>query len=81
MIPVFPDGELRCSRLRCRKFLGEVINDGQSLQIGASVFWNPVKFSCQCGKPFTWWPRPLETEDLTGEQREAGRQTRIRLAR
>ena len=82
MNKVFPDGEITCSRLRCRKVLGVVEHDGQALRIGSSVFWTPVKASCECGRPFTWSPRPLGEEfDLTGEQKEEGRLTRIALAR
>ena len=68
IIMIYSDTEIRCSRLRCRKLLGIVSNDGQALHIGATVFWSETRFTCECGKPFRWLPKRLD-EGLTGERR------------
>jgi hypothetical protein len=83
MIKVYPDGPILCSRPRCGRVLGVVRDGGQALQVGGSVFWQSVKFTCEaCNRSVTWWPRSLGDDlELTGEQRAVSEHTRLRLAK
>ncbi len=56
--------EIFCRRLRCRCFLGELVEDGQAISIGNVRVWHVAVLTCsQCFKPYRFQPKTL-TEDL-----------------
>ncbi len=56
--------EIFCRRIRCRSFLGEIVEDGQALEVGNLRLWVESPLTCsQCDKPFRFTPTTL-TEDL-----------------
>jgi hypothetical protein len=56
--------EIYCRRLRCRCLLGEIVFDGQALEMGNVRLWVESPLTCsQCERPFRFIPKTL-TEDL-----------------
>lgn len=67
--------QMKCKRARCREIdlvLGELVEEGQAIQIGNVRIWHIVRFSCtNCHKVYRFEPKPLNdlisTEELENE--------------
>lgn len=52
-----PKSEVYCTRKRCAKFLGEVVEEGQAIEIGNAKVWHTVTLCCvHCNRPFRFEP-------------------------
>lgn len=53
------NGEMYC-RLKCGRYLGRVVEDGQAFEIGFVLLWNKTRINCVCGRfHFYFEPRSL----------------------
>jgi hypothetical protein len=52
--------EIYCRRSRCCCLLGEIVEDGQALEVGNVRLWIESPLTCsQCDKPFRFTPTTL----------------------
>ncbi len=65
--------EIYCGKLRCRQFLGEIIEDGQAFEVGNVRLWIESPLTCsQCNKPFRFCPKTLDLISLEELENEYG---------
>jgi hypothetical protein len=60
--------ELVCGKLKCRKPIGKIV-DEQYLEIGSARFYLTTRFSCECGRLYSF--KPIEPDDELSDEGQA----------
>jgi hypothetical protein len=65
--------EVFCSRLRCRKLLGCIVEDGLAIEIGGAKIWHVVTLCClNCNRPFRFEPKNIDRKLYDSLELEEG---------
>lgn len=62
--------EIFCRKLRCRRYLGEIVQDSQAISIGNVSIWTPTVLTCVCGRPYRFIPKIIGTDLIDTETLE-----------
>lgn len=63
--------DLFCKMLRCKRYLGRIVDGGVSFEVGNLHLFDSFRASCLCGKSFTFRSRSFSTIGFKGDE-EAG---------
>jgi hypothetical protein len=60
-----------CRRSHCGCVLGQIVFDGQALQMGNCTLWIESPLTCSlCDKPFRFMPKPINDDLFTLDELE-----------
>ena len=54
--------EIFCKRVRCSRFIGTIVEDGQAIEIGNVRIFNVAVLICVCCKPYRFEAKRLDTD-------------------